>query len=251
MGEVGSRVPSITIAYPGGRVSEESDPVFAEIDSYPEGTTYIPDAIPRGTGAYPSDFIEGSEEEGPGVTASSIGPEFDASAIMSSLNMRTLLNQIEKYGVPSVCSPSLPSGQCRADDPPAGHFAFSHLIMRAGARLPLRQYFLDILEYFGIAPLQLAPNGYSLLSALYIVYSQLRFPPPTPIEVNYMYTLKKIPGGGAGFYYLSAWSSRKMALIENIPSNAGSWKESFFWAQQPEVSITRFQKAGVEPVLLS
>ena len=32
MGEVGSRVPSITIAYPGGRVSEESDPVFAEID---------------------------------------------------------------------------------------------------------------------------------------------------------------------------------------------------------------------------
>ena len=122
--------------------------------------------------------------------------------------------------------------------------------MRAGARLPLRSYFIDVLEYFGIAPLQLAPNGYSILSALYILYAQLGFPQPTPIEINYMYTLKKIPSGGAGFYYLSAWSLRTMNLIENIPSNAGSWKESFFWVQQPDVSIMSFQKASVKLVLL-
>ena len=45
-GDVGPRVPTITIAYSGRRVSEESDLVYAEIDSYPEGRTYIPDAIP-------------------------------------------------------------------------------------------------------------------------------------------------------------------------------------------------------------
>ena len=90
---VGPRVPFVTVAYSGRRVSEESNPIFEEIDSYHEGGTYIPDAIPRaGAGAYPADFIEGSEEEGPEVVASSFGAEFAASSIMSSLTIRTLLN---------------------------------------------------------------------------------------------------------------------------------------------------------------
>ena len=46
LGDVGYGVPSVTIAYSRRRVSEESDLIFAEIDSYPEGGTYIPDAIP-------------------------------------------------------------------------------------------------------------------------------------------------------------------------------------------------------------
>ena len=65
-----------------------------------------------------------------------------------------------------------------------------------------------------------------------------------------MYTLKKIPGGGVGFYYLSAWSSGKFNLIENIPSNVGNWKESFFWVQQSDVSIKSFRKAGGKIILL-
>ena len=153
-GNVGPRVPSVTIAYFGRRVSEESDPIFTEIDSYLEGGTYISDAIPQvGAGAYLADFIEGSEEEGPEVVASFFRAKFDTSTIMSSLNMRTLLNQLDKYKVPSSCSPTVPNEHCRANNPPEGFFAFSHLIMRVGARLPLRSYFIDILEYFGIAPL--------------------------------------------------------------------------------------------------
>ena len=82
--------------------------VSEEIDSYPEGGTYIPNVIfLAGASAYPDDFIEGSEEEGPEVTASSFGAEFDASSIMSSLNMRTLVNQLDKYGVPSSWSTTI------------------------------------------------------------------------------------------------------------------------------------------------
>ena len=55
---VGPRVPYVTIAYFRSRVSEESDPIFEEINSYPEGGTYIPDTVPRAKGgAYPVDFI--------------------------------------------------------------------------------------------------------------------------------------------------------------------------------------------------
>ena len=101
-----------------------------------------------------------------------------------------------------------------------------------------------------VTPLQLAPNGYSILSALYIIYAQLVFPQPIPLEVNYIYTLKKIPDGGASFYYLSVWSLGKLNLIVNTSSNAGSWKESFFWVQQSDVSIKSFKKAGGKLVLL-
>ena len=90
---VGPRVPSVTIAYSGWRLNEESDPILEEIDSYHKGGTYILDAIPRGeAGVYPSDFIEGSEEERPKVVASSFRVEFAASSIMSSLTIRTLLS---------------------------------------------------------------------------------------------------------------------------------------------------------------
>ena len=37
---------AVTIAYPRKRSCEEIDSVFDEIDSYAEGGTYIPDAIP-------------------------------------------------------------------------------------------------------------------------------------------------------------------------------------------------------------
>ena len=87
------------------------------------------------------------------MVASSFEAEFTASSIMYSFTMRTLVNQLEKFGVPSFCTPTVPSEHCQANDPPEGYFTFSHHIIRVGARLPLRLYFIDVLEYFGIAPL--------------------------------------------------------------------------------------------------
>ena len=106
------------------------------------------------------------------MTARSFGAEFAASTIMSSLTMRALLNQLEKYGVSSACTPTLPSEHCRANTPPEGYFVFIHHIMRVDGRLPLQSYFTDVLEYFSIAPLQLAPNGYGILAALFVIYHQ-------------------------------------------------------------------------------
>ena len=220
--DIGPRGPVVIVAYPGRRSSEETDSVFDEIDSYPEGGTYILNAIAQaGGGAYPVEFIKGSEREGLEVTASSFRVKFAASTIMSSLMMRALLNQLEKYGVPSAYAPTLLGEHFQANNPPEGYFAFSHHIIRAGAQLPLWSYFIDVLEYFEITPLQFALNGYSILAALFIIYHQMGFPQPTPVDVNYMYTFKKIPSEGAGFYYLSSWLSGKLNLIENYPSNAG------------------------------
>ena len=115
---VGPRVPSVTVAYSEMRVNKESNPIFEEIDSYPEGGTYIPDAIPRaGGGAYPVDFIEARKKEGPKVVESSIRDEFAASSIISSLTMRTLVNQLEKYRIPSSCTPTVSGEHCQVNDP--------------------------------------------------------------------------------------------------------------------------------------
>ena len=130
LSNIGPRAPVVIVAYLGKRSSEETDTVFDEIISYLEGGTYIPDAIPQvGRGAYPAEFIEGSEEDEPEVTARSFGAEFTASTIMSFLMIRAFLNQLEKYGVLSTCTPTLSSEHCRANNPSEGYFAFSHHII--------------------------------------------------------------------------------------------------------------------------
>ena len=132
------RVPWVTVAYSKRRISEETNPIFKEIHSHPEGGTYIPNVVLRVQGGvYLADLIEGSEEEGPEVATSSFGAEFATSSILSSLIMRTLMNQLEKYGVPSSCTPTLPGEHCWANNPPKGYFSFIHHIMQATTCLPL------------------------------------------------------------------------------------------------------------------
>ena len=44
--DIGPRAPVVTVAYPRRRSSEDTDSVYDKVDNYPEGGTYIPDAIP-------------------------------------------------------------------------------------------------------------------------------------------------------------------------------------------------------------
>ena len=170
--DIDHRVPSVTVAYSRKRISEETNPIFEKIDSYPKGGTYIPDVVPRaGRGTDLANFIAGNEEEGPEIATSSFGAEFATSSIMSSLTMRTLMRSMES---PSSCTPTLPGEHYKANNPPKGYFTFSHLIMRAGAHLPLRSYFIDVLEYLGLLHFS-SPQRLCHLDCL-VHHNQMGFP---------------------------------------------------------------------------
>lgn len=42
--------------------------------------------------------------------------------------------------------------------------------------------------------MQLASNGWRVLTCIYVLYRELGFPKPTIEEVNYMYNLKRMSG---------------------------------------------------------
>lgn len=102
--------------------------------------------------------------------------------------------------------------------------AWSQEHLRAGALLPLRPYFMNYLNYVQIAPFQLQPNGYKILSALRSLYHIKGWGVPSPIEMSYLLAPKKTPPrkkseSTVGFFYLAAWPQEKK-LFEDAPQQA-------------------------------
>ena len=80
----------------------------------------------------------------------------------------------------------VPTPSDRSCHPPKGtkklrYSAWSQEHLRAGALLPLRQYFKDYPDYVQIAPFQLQPNRYRILSALKSLYHIQNWGEPSPI----------------------------------------------------------------------
>ena len=96
--------------------------------------------------------------------------------------------------------------------------------MCAGARFPLYSFFVSALDYFGIAPIQLAPNGWRVLECIYALYHELGFLEPSMKEVNFMYNVKRVLGPlnkTYSYFYLSGWPLSGLNLIDLKVSNVG------------------------------
>ena len=116
--------------------------------------------------------------------------------------------------------------------------------MRAGALLPLKEYFKGYLDYVQIAPFQLTPNGYRILSALKSLYHIKGWGEPTPVEMAYLLALKKTPPrkgseSTVGFFYLAAWPQENK-LFEDAPNKPPSFKVKFFWTEALGCKRTSF-----------
>ena len=145
----------------------------------------------------------------------------------------------------------VPTSSDRSCLPPKGHkklrySAWSEEHLRAGALLPLRQYFKDYLDYVQIAPFQLQPNGYRILSTLKSLYHIRGWGEPSPVEMSYLLSLKKTPPrkgseGTVGFYYLAAWPQEKK-LFEDVPNKPPSFKDKFFWTGALGSEYTSFNR---------
>lgn len=55
----------------------------------------------------------------------------------------------------------------------------------------LHPFLRQVIEWYDVVPLQLSPNSYKLILALFILYHDLKYPPPTMEEISYFYSLRK------------------------------------------------------------
>ena len=73
------------------------------------------------------------------------------------------------------------------------YVAWSDEHLKAGAFLPLDQYFVDFLNYVKLAPFQLPPNSYRLLVGLKYLFLRHEWEVPTPADILHFFCLKASP----------------------------------------------------------
>ncbi|XP_024036842.1 uncharacterized protein LOC127898755 [Citrus sinensis] len=112
---------------------------------------------------------------------------------------------------------------------PPRRYVTMHLeSFKLGARLPLQRYFAKILGGMHLAPGQLHPNGWRVLSAMFVLWERCRSEEPSLVEVKHLYQLRSSPREAGWYYFMS--SSAKRKPITGFPSSCKNWKNKFFFA---------------------
>lgn len=114
-------------------------------------------------------------------------------------------------------------------------------LMRIGVSSPLHPFIRDVCDTYHLAPIQINPNGYRAMIALYILYHKLGYPEMDARTMGYFLQLKRCGASDFGFVYFSVWPEfNKKDLIHGCPSNAGSWKGPYFYIYEVPRTKTSF-----------
>ncbi|GAY51976.1 hypothetical protein CUMW_138420 [Citrus unshiu] len=146
------------------------------------------------------------------MTCTTMFDELDDLRLRYSIPSEILLKVLEKKDTPSR--------------PPRG-YSFKN-----GLRCPLQPYFARILNGLNLSLGQLNPNGWRVLSGLFILWDRCCQSEPTVDEVKHLYQLKSSPKDTDWYYFQSSTKTRKP--ITDLPTGGGgNWKKKFFFAGGP------------------
>ena len=101
-------------------------------------------------------------------------------------------------------------------------------ILYDGAHLLMLKFLRDLLLWYGIAPMQLAPNIYRAAIGMFLWEDQ-GFEPLTLEEFTTTYKLMTLRNS-EGMYYLSPYRN-DTALITGLSTSSDPWKTNFFWVE--------------------
>ncbi|KAL9425706.1 hypothetical protein AB3S75_032631 [Citrus x aurantiifolia] len=137
-----------------------------------------------------------------------------------------------RYSIPSEIPLKIPGKKDTPSRPPMGYVTLFLESFKYGLRCPLQPYFARILNGLNLAPGQLNPNGWRVLSSLLILWDRCCQSEPTVDEVKHLYQLKSSPKDAGWYYFQSSTKSRKP--ITDLPTGGGgTWKRKFFFVGGP------------------
>ncbi|CAL5044282.1 unnamed protein product [Urochloa decumbens] len=181
-----------------------------------------PDAGPDGADT-DDDAVSGGVA---GALSSTVAERF-ASSFRTQDSLDALCRN---YGVPDQFRPILPAGHHRAcSPPPPGSVCVYAHALKAGMRLPLHVFFCEALAHFGLAPSQVAPNGWRVMAA-FVVLSHSAGTPPSLAVFRHFFSLcqSKLKG-----WYCFRGKGAAGALFKGLPHSLKGWKDEFFFLRSP------------------
>ncbi|KAI4976775.1 hypothetical protein ZWY2020_050382 [Hordeum vulgare] len=158
----------------------------------------------------------------------------DTEGVVSFLRTQHDVDAVcEKYGVPKDRYPARPAGDLRASSPPpAGCVCVYADALEAGMRFPLHGFFCDVLAHFGIAPTQLAPNGWRIMAGFLVLCHSAGVPLSLPV-FRYFFLLSALSHKHKGCYFFRSRDDSGLRF-KGMPNYIKDWKKSFFFLSSPE-----------------
>lgn len=95
---------------------------------------------------------------------------------------------------------------------------------KLGFSLPMHPFFIDLLIFYDITPMQLTPNSFRVEACMLIYYDQTFSVSLTARELGYFYQLKDV-GRKVGIFYITTWKNRQGRCIKGNKRDMYDWLE--------------------------
>ena len=142
-----------------------------------------------------------SRPEGRGIVG---GRALSRDYAIDYITCTTTFNKLDdlqlRYSIPGEISLKISGKKDAHSRPLRGYVTLFLESFKYGLRCPLQPYFARILNGLNIAPGQLNPNGWRVLSGLFVLWDRCYQRELTVDEVKHLYQLKNNPKD-AGWYY--------------------------------------------------
>ena len=98
----------------------------------------------------------------------------------------------------------------------------------AGLRVPLHEFFCEVLNYFDLMPSQLSPNGWRVLLGFLVLSHDAGVPPSHVVFLHIFHLVNYKP---RGWYFFHAKNARNPSrlLFTALPQCNKLWKDMFFF----------------------
>ncbi|XP_047093719.1 uncharacterized protein LOC124706099 [Lolium rigidum] len=154
-----------------------------------------------------------------------------AERYASSLRTQRVVDALcKKHGIPTAYTAQLARHRRACTPPPERSVCVYAHALEAGMRVPLPGFFSDVLTHFGLAPSQLAPNGWRILSGFVVLCHRAGVAPSLAVFRHFFLLVKfKLRG-----WYFFRGKDAAGTLFAGLPKSNKKWKDKFFFLTSPE-----------------
>ena len=128
-----------------------------------------------------------------------------------------------------------------SDRPPVGYVTVCKGMLQSGAIPPFNPYLEMILKNLAIAPYQLAPNGYFIVTCLYVLFIRVLKREPTFKDICSLYSFKIRKKERPSFIFME---SRKSKVITGLFESIKGFPDQFFYVRCPDNFFGRWAEGG-------
>ncbi|XP_052297251.1 uncharacterized protein LOC127902384 [Citrus sinensis] len=129
------------------------------------------------------------------------------------------------YNIPADVLLVVPGKGDIPSRPPRGYVTMHLESFKLGARLPLQRYFAKILGGMHLAPGQLHPNGWRVLSAMYVLWERCGSEEHSLVEVKHLYQLRSSSKEAESWGLIGGLEDRPLLQMETALLNASTCQD--------------------------